>query len=82
MEPKKNRIKTIVIAIVLLAALAGAGLFAGWLISGRGAAGTNGERVVNSQSVGGGPDSGAMPPDAKQVPEDQLKDGGEITFSS
>ncbi len=39
-------------------------------------------QVTDSQSVGGGPDSGQMPPDAKQVPEDQLQGGGEVTFSS
>ena len=38
--------------------------------------------MTDTQSVGGDPDSGQIPPDAKQVPEDQLQGGGEVTFSS
>jgi len=63
-------------------ALVAGGVAAGWLITSRGAAESDGGQVTDSQSVGGGPDSGQMPPDAKQVPEDQLQGGGEVTFSS
>lgn len=63
-------------------ALVAGGIAAGWFITSRGAAGSDGGQVTDSQSVGGVPDSGQMPPDAKQVPEDQLQGGGEVTFSS
>ncbi len=63
-------------------ALVAGGVAAGWLITNRDAAGSASDQVTDTQSVGDGPDSGQMPPDAKQVPEDQLQGGGEVTFSS
>lgn len=79
---RKFNAKRIVVAALLALALVAGGVAAGWLITIRGAAGSGGDQVTDTQSVGGGPDSGQIPPDAKQVPEDQLQGGGEVTFSS
>lgn len=81
-KTRKFNAKRIVVAALLALALVAGGVAAGWLITSRGAAGSAGGEVTDTQSVGGGPDSGQMPPDAKQVPEDQLQGGGEVTFSS
>lgn len=79
---RKFNAKRIVVAALVALALVAGGVAAGWLITIRGAAGSGGDQVTDTQSVGGGPDSGQIPPDAKQVPEDQLQGGGEVTFSS
>ena len=81
-KTRKFNAKRIVVAALLALALVAGGVAAGWLITSRDAAGSAGDQVTDTQSVGGGPDSGQMPPDAKQVPEDQLQGGGEVTFSS
>ena len=81
-KTRKFNAKRIVVAALLALALVAGGVAAGWFITSRGAAGSGGDQVTDTQSVGGGPDSGQMPPDAKQVPEDQLQGGGEVTFSS
>ena len=84
MEEKtgKLNVKRVVVAALIALALVAGGVAAGWFISSRGAAGLDSGQVTDTQSVGGGPDSWQMPPDAKQVPEDQLQGGGEVTFSS
>ena len=79
---RKFNAKRIAVAALLALALVAGGVAAGWFITSRDAAGSGGDQVTDTQSVGGGPDSGQMPPDAKQVPEDQLQGGGEVTFSS
>ena len=81
-KTRKFNAKRIAVAALLALALVAGGVAAGWFITSRGAAESDGGQVTDSQSVGGGPDSGQMPPDAKQVPEDQLQGGGEVTFSS
>ena len=81
-KTRKFNAKRIVVAALLALALVAGGVAAGWFITSRGAAGSDGGQVTDTQSVGGGPDSGQIPPDAKQVPEDQLQGGGEVTFSS
>ncbi|WP_154025956.1 hypothetical protein [Olsenella uli] len=81
-KTRKFNAKRIAVAALLALALVAGGVAAGWLITSRGAAGSGGDQVTDTQSVGGGPDSGQIPPDAKQVPEDQLQGGGEVTFSS
>ena len=78
----KLSVKRVVVAMLVALALVAGGVAAGWLITSRGAAGSDGGQVTDSQSVGGDPDSGQIPPAAKQVPEDQLQGGGEVTFSS
>lgn len=78
---RKFNAKRIVVAALVALALVAGGVAAGWFITSRDATGSGGE-VTDTQSVGGGPDSGQIPPDAKQVPEDQLLGGGEVTFSS
>ena len=84
MEEKTGKlsVKRVVVAVLVALALVAGGVAAGWLITSRGAAGSAGGEVTDTQSVGGDPDSGQIPPDAKQVPEDQLQGGGEVTFSS
>lgn len=84
MEEKtgKLNVKRVVVAALIALALVAGGVAAGWFISSRGAAGLDSDQVTDTQSVGGGPDSWQIPPDAKQVPEDQLRGGGEVTFSS
>lgn len=79
---RKLNAKRIAVAALLALALVAGGVAAGWFITSRDAAGSGGDQVTDTQSVGGGPDSGQIPPDAKQVPEDQLRGGGEVTFSS
>ena len=79
---RKFNAKRIVVAALVALALVAGGVAAGWFISSRGATGLDSGQVTDTQSVGGGPDSGQIPPDAKQVPEDQLLGGGEVTFSS
>lgn len=79
---RKFNAKRIAVAALLALALVAGGVAAGWFITSRDAAGSGGDQVTDTQSVGGGPDSWQMPPDAKQVPEDQLRGGGEVTFSS
>ena len=79
---RKFNAKRIVVAALVALALVAGGVAAGWFITSRDAAGSDSGQVTDTQSVGGGPDSGQMPPDAKQVPEDQLQGGGEVTFSS
>lgn len=79
---RKFNAKRIVVAALVALALVAGGVAAGWFITSRDAAGSGGDQVTDTQSVGGGPDSGQIPPDAKQVPEDQLRGGGEVTFSS
>ena len=79
---RKFNAKRIAVAALLALALVAGGVAAGWFITSRDAAGSGGDEVTDTQSVGGGPDSGQIPPDAKQVPEDQLRGGGEVTFSS
>ena len=81
-KTKKFNAKRIAVAALLALALVAGGVAAGWFITSRDAAGSGGDQVTDTQSVGGGPDSGQIPPDAKQVPEDQLQGGGEVTFSS
>ncbi len=81
-KTRKFNAKRIAVAALLALALVAGGVAAGWFITSRGAAGSAGGEVTDTQSVGGGPDSGQIPPDAKQVPEDQLLGGGEVTFSS
>lgn len=81
-KTRKLSVKRVVVAALIALALVAGGIAAGWFITSRGAAGSDGGQVTDSQSVGGVPDSGQMPPDAKQVPEDQLQGGGEVTFSS
>ena len=81
-KTRKFNAKRIAVAALLALALVAGGVAAGWFITSRDAAGSGGDQVTDTQSVGGGPDSGQMPPDAKQVPEDQLQGGGEVTFSS
>lgn len=81
-KTRKFNAKRIVVAALLALALVAGGVAAGWFITSRGAAGSDSGQVTDTQSVGGGPDSGQMPPDAKQVPEDQLQGGGEVTLSS
>lgn len=84
MEEKTGKlsVKRVVVAALIALALVAGGVAAGWFITSRGAAGSDSGQVTDTQSVGGGPDSGQIPPDAKQVPEDQLQGGGEVTFSS
>ena len=81
-KTRKFNAKRIVVAALLALALVAGGVAAGWFITSRDAAGSDGDQVTDTQSVGGGPDSGQMPPDAKQVPEDQLQGGGEVTLSN
>lgn len=81
-KTRKFNAKRIVVAALLALALVAGGVAAGWFITSRDAAGSGGDQVTDAQSVGGGPDSGQIPPDAKRVPEDQLQGGGEVTFSS
>lgn len=81
-KTRKFNAKRIAVATLLALALVAGGVAAGWFITSRDAAGSGGDQVTDTQSVGGGPDSGQIPPDAKQVPEDQLRGGGEVTFSS
>ena len=78
---RKFNAKRIVVAALVALALVAGGVAAGWFITSRDATGSGGDQVTDTQSVGG-PDSGQIPPDAKQVPEDQLLGGGEVTFSS
>lgn len=81
-KTRKINAKRIAVAALLALALVAGGVAAGWFITSRDAVGSGGDQVTDTQSVGGGPDSGQIPPDAKQVPEDQLRGGGEVTFSS
>ncbi len=81
-KTRKFNAKRIAVAALLALALVAGGVAAGWFITSRDAAGSGGDQVTDTQSVGGGPDSGQIPPDAKQVPEDQLRGGGGVTFSS
>lgn len=81
-KTRKFNAKRIVVAALLALALVAGGVAAGWFITSRDATGSGGGQVTDTQSVGGGPDSWQMPPDAKQVPENQLQGGGEVTFSS
>lgn len=81
-KTRKFNAKRIAVAALLALALVAGGVAAGWFITSRDAAGSGGDQVTDTQSVGGGPDSGQIPPDAKQVPEDQLRGGGEVTLSS